>query len=131
MEGIDMINHNKLKFLVIPLIVFGLMLMVSTAQAFDRKTYSGQICKPYFASDNDKIDLRYDGAYNKSTTSAVWVSCPIIRDDKTGTNGFGGTTWVRVYRDSSTTTTLRCYLRQQDVLDILQMDHLQAYQMLP
>jgi hypothetical protein len=112
-----MINHSKLRFLVIPLIVFGLMLMVSTAQAFDRKTYSGQICKPYFASNNSQVDLRYDGAYNNSATSAVWVSCPVIRDDKTGTNGFGGTTYVRVYRSSITATSMRCYLRQQDVLD--------------
>mgnify|MGYP003573653345 CR=1 FL=1 len=112
-----MITQTKIRFFIIPMVLIGILLMISTAQAYDYKTYPGMTCKPYFANTSSRIDNRLDGVYNNSATAATWVACPVIRDDKTGTNGFGGTTWVRVYRDGISRTAMTCYLRQQDVLD--------------
>jgi hypothetical protein len=95
-----MTTQIKFKFFLIPMIVVGLILTISTAQALDYKTISGNACQPYFANTEARIDNRYDGAYNNSTVS-TWVSCPIVRDSTFDTDGPSCTTWVRTHGATS------------------------------
>ena len=102
--------YNQFKFLIklSILLVLSAVMVISTAHAWDQKGYSGNFCDAYFASSAGQINDYWNGAHNSGTTAA-WVSCPVMRDNHTETDGPSGYTWVRVY-DSTQTDSVRCTL---------------------
>ena len=80
------------------------------ALAGDRKTFPGSSCTTW-GNVNAEI-TGTDGAavLNGSFTSAYTVSCPIVRDNTTNTNGISNVS-VYGYRDGSTATPLTCIFK--------------------
>jgi hypothetical protein len=80
------------------------------ALAGDRKTFPGSSCRTW-GNVNAEITGTDGGAVlNASFTSAYTVSCPIVRDNTTNTNGTSDVS-VYGYRDGSTTTSLSCIFK--------------------
>ena len=80
------------------------------ARATDRKTFPGSSCTTW-GNVNAEI-TGTDGAavLNGSFTSAYTVSCPIVRDNTTNTNGISNVS-VYGYRDGATATPLTCIFK--------------------
>ena len=80
------------------------------ARATDRKTFPGSSCTTW-GNVNAEI-TRTDGGsvLNGSFTSAYTVSCPIVRDNTTNTNGISNVS-VYGYRDGATATPLTCIFK--------------------
>ena len=63
------------------------MTISGTSYARDTKEYPGSMCQAYFGNQSDR--LWKNGTvktYNYSTES-TWVTCPVVKDNFTGTNG--------------------------------------------
>jgi hypothetical protein len=53
----------------------------TTAWAFDQKNYGGATCHPATASDSARVRYNQGTVSNTSTTTALLLDCPIIRDE--------------------------------------------------
>lgn len=80
------------------------------AHANDRKTFPGSSCQGWGNVDAEIAATDGGGVLNASFTSAYTVSCPVVRDNTTNTNGAAD---VLVYgnRDGSTATALSCIFK--------------------
>lgn len=86
------------------------------APRYDAKVFSGNLCKAYYGRDNASIDSYVHGANNNHATLGKWVSCPIVRDNTTNTNGtwnwwFSRGVQVAVRNAASGSRRLTCNLR--------------------
>ena len=87
-----------------------LAICTQPALAGDRKTFPGSSCTTW-GNVNAEITGTDGGAVlNASFTSAYTVSCPIVRDNTTNTNGTPDVS-VYGYRDGSTATPLTCIFK--------------------
>ena len=77
-----------------------LLLGAASAWAGDAKHYSGSTCQ----SNQTAIRHAYGRARNASTTDAIWLECPVLKDTAHIDSG-----WVRVI-DQNFGDDVRCYL---------------------
>lgn len=85
-----------------------------TAFAGDSKIYPGAACQPEFGSRAS--DLNSFGSFieNKNTSLTMSVTCPIVRDNTTNSNGIAQVTVrIQTLRDESNVGS-RCELRSFD-----------------
>src|SRR5262245_42466094 len=52
----------------------------TNAFGIDRKNYAGSFCQPATAADSDRVRYSLGTARNSSTTAALFLECPIIKD---------------------------------------------------
>lgn len=82
--------------------------------AGDSKIYPGAACQPEFGSR--AADLNSFGSFieNKSTSTSMTVTCPIVRDNTTNSNGIAQVTVrIQTLRGESSVGS-RCELRSFD-----------------
>ena len=90
------------------ILTLALAAVAGSAQALDRKAFSGNGCEAYFGSNEADLDASIYGIHNRASGNR-WVSCPIVRDNTTNTNGTS-VVWVGADKGVG---TLSCYLRSQ------------------
>lgn len=66
--------------------VLGAVLASSPLHAENGHNYNGSYCGAYYGSDNSKLNRQINGVYNTSS-SGVYVSCPVIEDEIDNTSG--------------------------------------------
>ena len=69
-----------------------------------QRVVGGEICSTFYASQAGSLNHNTYGSTNISG-SAIWVTCPIVRDNVSNTTGTSGL-WVYITASSSTDTTL-------------------------
>ncbi|KJV05025.1 hypothetical protein [Methylocucumis oryzae] len=100
--------------LLITLLLTASAWIATPAQAADVMTFPGSICHASDPSQAGKILRSVAGVQNTSSTTAVMVNCPLVRDNH---SNFNGTDLVRVYayRSSSAgATSLQCTLSSRN-----------------
>ncbi|TAL41375.1 MAG: hypothetical protein EPN89_19095 [Methylovulum sp.] len=96
--------------------ILNLGLLLSAATLFspagfaaDVMTFPGTICDASDPSQAAKITRSVAGVQNSSSTGAVTVNCPLVRDNHSNVTGTD-VVHVAVYRSASATSSLQCTL---------------------
>ena len=87
-----------------------LAIWAQPAQAGDRKTVPGSACTSWGNTLAEITGSDGGAVLNASFTSAYTVSCPVVRDNTTNTNGTPDVS-VYGYRDGATATPLSCIFK--------------------
>ncbi len=92
-------------------VLVGCLLATATAAAVDEKVFPGSVCQPA----TGPVAYFGDGSVgNLSTTDAVIVMCPVVRDDTTSTTNVISNSSVWVVNPGPTSTSLACLIQMDD-----------------
>lgn len=97
------------QILNISLVLSALAFFSPISHADDVMTFPGSICHASDPSQAGKIIRSVAGVQNNSSTGAVTVNCPLVRDNHSNTTGTD-VVRVYVYRSASATSSLQCTL---------------------
>lgn len=97
-------------YLPIAVVLATLAAGAQPAHATDRKTFPGSSCTTWGNINAEITGTDGGSVLNGSFTSAYTVSCPIVRDNTTNTNGISNVS-VYGYRDGATATPLSCIFK--------------------
>jgi len=87
---------------------FGYIAMVGTSHAVDSKIHPGSMCQAYFGSQEASLKKGTGWVFNDSG-GAMWITCPVVRDNTTNTNGVD-VAYVRILRASTASAAFDCTL---------------------
>ncbi|MDO9103905.1 MAG: hypothetical protein Q7U57_02975 [Methylovulum sp.] len=99
---------NK-RILSISLLLSAAALFSTAGFAADVMTFPGTICNASDPSQAGKITRSVAGVQNSSSTGAVTVNCPLVRDNHSNLTGTD-VVKVAVFRSASATSSLQCTL---------------------
>jgi len=108
----NVMNIKTVLALVISCIAY--FTLISPSYSADSKIHPGSMCKAYFGSDESSLRKGL-GSVKNTTTSAVWVTCPIVRDNTTNTNGLSQA-YIRIGRSSTATADFWCTLDSRNTV---------------
>ena len=84
-----------------------------TGFAYDGKAYPGSMCQAYFGGNVNRIN-KYDGGKSTNVSnSAVWVTCPVVKDNLLNRNGTYFVTMV-VWRGTNANDAFYCKFQNTD-----------------